>query len=89
MNKARRKKIGQIVEELERQMDFLNDVLYDEQDAFDSIPENLQYSMRGEESQDAISGMEEAVEQIETVIEKLEEANELLGNAKDTLDYII
>ena len=37
------------------------------------MPENLQYSMRGEESQEAIDYMSEAVSNIEEAIDQLED----------------
>lgn len=80
MNKKRRKKIWGIITLLEKGMDVrdkLEDVLYEEQDTFDNIPENLQYSLRGEESQEAIEAMEEAMDLIDEG--KLDEAAEVLG----------
>lgn len=88
MNKARRKIIQNIVNDtekiingnpgdIEKLMERLQDVLLDEECAFDSMPENLQYSMRGEESQEAIDLMEEAMEKFEE--ENLEEVVDLLS----------
>lgn len=74
MNNARRKEIAKIVSEIERIKSDLEDVLMDEQMAFDNMPENLQYSMRGEDSQEAIENMEGAVESVQTAIDELEEA---------------
>ena len=56
MNKVRRKKIQKAINILEIDNDIdqalaiLEDVLYDEEDAYDNIPENLQSSWRAEES---------------------------------------
>ena len=74
MNNARRKEIAKIVSEIERIKSDLEDVLMDEQMAFDNMPENLQYSMRGEDSQEAIENMEGADESVQTAIDELEEA---------------
>ena len=41
--------------------------------AFDNMPENLQYSMRGEESQEAIDVMSSAVESLDEAISQLED----------------
>lgn len=87
MNKARRKLIKNIIDdtekiigggygEIEHLRERLEDVLLDEEYAFDSMPENLQYSMRGEESQEAIDLMTEAIEKFEE--EDLEEVVDLL-----------
>lgn len=73
MNKQRRNEISKIVNELEILKSRLNDVLSEEQNVFDNMPENLQYSMRGEESQEAIDNIEEAVSDIEEAISLLED----------------
>ena len=39
------------------------------------MPENLQYSMRGEESQEAIDNMDGAMSDLENVISQLEDIN--------------
>ena len=75
MNKQRRTEITNILIELENLKTRLDSVLSEEQMVFDNMPENLQYSMRGEESQDAIDNMEGAVSDLENVISQLEEIN--------------
>lgn len=65
MNRERRNKITSIMQKLDKIKDELQDVLSDEEFAFDNMPENLQGSIRGEESEEAISSMEEAIENIE------------------------
>lgn len=75
MNKQRRTEIKSIILELEVIKSRLDNVLSDEQYAFDNMPENLQYSMRGEESQEAIDYMEEAMSNLEEAISQLEEIN--------------
>ena len=73
MNKQRRTEITNILIELENLKTRLDSVLSEEQMVFDNMPENLQYSMRGEESQDAIDNMEGAISDLENVISQLEE----------------
>lgn len=73
MNKQRRNEIGKIVRELEVLKSRLNDVLLEEQNIFDNMPENLQYSMRGEESQESIDNMDGAMDDLDNVISQLEE----------------
>ena len=41
-------------------LNLLEDVLYDEEDAYDNIPENLQGSWRAMESEDAIDTLNDA-----------------------------
>lgn len=72
MNKQRRTEIKNIIAELENIKTKLDNVFSEEQYAFDNMPENLQYSMRGEESQEAIDYMSEAVSSIEEAIDQLE-----------------
>lgn len=71
MNKERRIRLKEIIDNIEKIKGKLRDVLNDEENAFDNMPENLQSSMRGEESQEAIDYMEEAVDILEEVIEQL------------------
>ena len=68
MNKVRRKKIQKAINILEIDNDIdqalaiLEDVLYDEEDAYDNIPENLQGSWRAEESEEAIDALNDAID---------------------------
>lgn len=73
MNKERRKKIKNIIHELEFISSELTSVKDDEEFAFDSMPEGLQSSMRGEESEEAIEFMDKAIEQIDQALENLED----------------
>ena len=73
MNKQRRNEIANILIELENLKTTLDNILSEEQMMFDNMPENLQYSMRGEESQEAIDNMEGAVSNLEDAISQLED----------------
>lgn len=86
MNKARRKRIASVIHTLENIIDYdliesakdeLEDILWEEQDAYDNMPENLQYSMRGEESSDAIDSLQEAVDILEEAIDTLSQLDDL------------
>lgn len=72
MNNARRKIISNIATKLGGIKSEVQNVMYEEQDAFDSMPENLQGSTRGEESEEAIDTLDEVVNSIEEAIEGLE-----------------
>lgn len=61
MNKQRRAKI-------ERALDILKDVLDEEQDVFDNMPENLQGSDRGIESEEAIDTLDEVIGELEELV---------------------
>ena len=71
MNKLRRQKIREVRKEIENCKESLQKILNEEQDYFDNIPENLQCSMRGTNSEDAIDVMENCIEDLEKVIEEL------------------
>ncbi|SDW45670.1 hypothetical protein SAMN05216391_10864 [Lachnospiraceae bacterium KHCPX20] len=72
MNNARRKIISTISTKLDGIKSEVQNVMYEEQDAYDSMPENLQGSTRGEESEEAIDTLDEVVNSIEEAIEGLE-----------------
>ena len=73
MNKERRMKIANIIKEIDNVRNNLQEILSEEESVFDNMPENLQSSMRGEESEEAIDYMSEAIESLESAIEQLEE----------------
>ena len=75
MNRERRAKLKEIIDNIEKVKGKLREVLNDEENAFDNMPENLQSSMRGEESQEAMDSMEEAVDLLEEAIEQLNSIN--------------
>ena len=78
MNKKRRKMISDIIIELESIKVKLNNVLSEEEMVFDNMPENLQGSMRGEESEEAIDMMSEADSALDDALGSLQEAIENL-----------
>ena len=59
MNKARRKEIQKIIKDIEN---LVHSILSEEQVAFDNMPENLQGSYRGQESEDAQGSLESAID---------------------------
>lgn len=85
MNNQRRKELANIVsamenvstpidiEELEGIKSDIEMVLMDEEMAFDNMPEGLQYSMRGEASQEAQDNMNEAIDLIDGFINDYED----------------
>ena len=70
MNKARRKEIQKIIKGIEN---LVHSILSEEQVAFDNMPENLQGSYRGQESEDAQGSLESAIDALEEAIACLEE----------------
>lgn len=75
MNKERRFKISKIINDIENIKSNLQDVLSDEEFAFDNMPENLQCSMRGEESESAIECMNEAIDALDEALDQLGDIN--------------
>lgn len=81
MNKARLKKIKKVAEEIEKiagelsvANDELRDLLYEEEDYHDNMPENLQYSYQGERSEEAIDIMNDATEKLDEILQRIEQA---------------
>jgi len=85
MNNQRRKELNNIaaamenvsmpvdIEELEGIKSDIEMVFMDEEMAFESMPENLQYSIRGEASQEAQDNMNEAIDLIDEFISDYED----------------
>lgn len=73
MNKQRRKEIKNVIDLLENAKCSLENILADEEDYFDNMPENLQGSMRGEESENAIDVLQDSIDEIESCIDDLNE----------------
>ena len=73
MNKKRRAEIRKIHMVLETILSDIERVKGEEELAYDNMPENLQYSDRGEASQEAIDCLEEVYNNMEEIIDLLEE----------------
>lgn len=95
MNKSRRKRIASVIDTLENITGYdlieptkseIGDILFEEEDAYDNMPENLQYSMRGEESSDAIDYLQEAVDSLEEALDTLNELDDLKDEYNNTND---
>ena len=101
MNNQRRKELANIIdameticmpldiENLEGVKSDIEMVLMDEEVAFESMPENLQYSMRGEASQEAQDNMNEAIDLIDEFINDIEEGNEIEDEFQNLVDEVI
>lgn len=95
MNKARRKRITTVIRDLGNIRDYsfiesikdeIENILWEEQDAYDNMPENLQCSMRGEESSDAIDSLQEAVDALDEAIDIFNELDDLKDEYNNTED---
>ena len=74
MNNQRRKAIQKVMDGLQELNNMVEELLADEQDAFESMPEGLQNSERGEASKYAAENLESAMISIEASIEELQSA---------------
>lgn len=73
MNNKRRKEISKIVSTLEDVRDRLSEVVDEEQSAFDNMPESIQGSDRGCESEEAIGYLSDALDSVESALDYLDE----------------
>ena len=76
MNRNRRRQINGVIEMLRVAHENIDTIKTDEEFAFDSLPEGLQSSMRGEQMEEAVELLDEAMEHIDEVIELLEEVSQ-------------
>lgn len=73
MNRERRAKIKAQINRINEIASSLQDIMDEEQDYFDNMPENLQGSIRGDAAEEAISTLDDAVSALEDVTSSLEE----------------
>ena len=73
MNNKRRKEISKIVSTLEEVRDRLSEVVDEEQCAFDNMPESIQGSDRGCDSEEAIGYLSDALDSVQSALEYLDE----------------
>ena len=73
MNNIRRKRISNLIVRINMVKEELEDILNEEQDYYDNIPENLLGSERAELSEEAIGLLEEANESFDSIIDNLED----------------
>lgn len=66
MNKMRRRQIANAIKLIEQAAEILEQVMDDEQEAFDNLPESLQGSERGEAMEGYIYTIEEFLDTLDT-----------------------
>lgn len=97
MNKMRRKELAKVInmlEEVQNKEDLyliineLEDIKDDEQDYYDNIPENLQYSQRAEDSEMSIDNMDVALDLLNEVydMDNFEQNNKLIQEAINKIE---
>ena len=73
MNKQRRKQIDKILARLQDCIVELEQIRDDEQEAFDNLPEGLQYSERGEMMEEYISDIDDVLSNLEDCTSNLDD----------------
>ncbi len=73
MNKERRDRIRGLRDELNAIRTQIDDIEAEEREAFDNLPESLQYGERGETLSAAADSLSEASEQMDAAATQLEE----------------
>lgn len=74
MNKERRKKIKEIIEQLEALSTEIEENRDDEDAAYENLPESMQAGDKGDKMMEAMSNMDEAIDHIGDAICSLTEA---------------
>ncbi len=73
MNKSRRNSISEVIIQLDCCKKFLLQILDAEENAKDSMPENLQSSIKYEELEENIEVLENCIDSLDDIIENLKE----------------
>lgn len=76
MNKARRKRLSEIADELENLYQDLDAVASEEREAYDNLPESLQESERG-------TAMEEAADELDDICSELDDLRQRIESVVD------
>lgn len=70
MNNARRKKIANVIKEIEKT---ISDILSDEMESYDNMPDGIKESQNGYNSETAQDSLDSAIDSLEEAIQYLEE----------------
>lgn len=71
MNNERRKKIKELCKKLNICLDVLENIKDEEQDSYDNLSDNLQYTRRGEIIQENVDALDEIYDKINEIIDDL------------------
>ena len=74
MNKSRRSRLSILQEQIQDIMSAMDEIRNEEQEAYDNLPESIQYSERGDAMTDAIDSMDEAASLLEDIDSYLDDA---------------
>ena len=73
MNKQRREKISIGVKKLNEVLDIFQDVLSDEEAAFDNLSDGLQQTSRGESMEDNIDILNSSIDSINDILDDIQD----------------
>jgi hypothetical protein len=73
MNKIRRKQVYEAITAVNKIVELIQNILDDEQESFDNMPESLQLSENGIVSEEAQESLDAAIISLEEAISYLEE----------------
>ena len=73
MNKARRKAIEEIIDQLGTLKEQIECISEEEQEAYDNLPESIQYSERGEAMSEYVTDLDDAASSIDDVMSTLQD----------------
>lgn len=76
MNNNRRERINKVHAKLDEILGLIDELREEEQEAYDNMPESMQYGERGEKMQEAIDALEEAYNDVEEACDNLDTAAE-------------
>lgn len=68
------------LDEIQEAYSILEDVKYEEEEAYDNMPEGLQYSERGDQMQEAIDSLENALGDMDCLIQYMEDVISYANN---------
>ena len=74
MNKNRRSRIVEIIDQINDVKNDIEDIISEERDAYDSLPESFQSGVKGDKTERAIAAMDSSNESLDKAIAKLNEA---------------
>ena len=74
MNNQRRVRVDDVIEKLRNIQSEIGDILSEEEEYRDNIPENLQGSEKYENAENNCDNLQNAIDQVDEVISYLEEA---------------
>ena len=76
MNKVRRKELQEVIEQINIAKELLENIMCDEEEYRDNMPENLQSSEKYEKADAACDAMQEAINELEEAVSYIETAQE-------------